>query len=69
MSSELFVQESERQGILVVLYILADDECNTIEMGRQGKRLTGTARKTVYNASELMEKRAGKSILRMNVIV
>ena len=39
-------------------------------MGRQGKRLTGTARRIVYNVSEFMalEKRAGRSILRMNVV-
>ena len=39
-------------------------------MGRQGKRLTGTARRIVYNVSELMvlEKRAGQSILRMNAV-
>ena len=49
---------------------MVDDECNTIEMGRQGKGLTGTARRIVYNVSEFMalEKRAGRSILRMNVI-
>ena len=34
-----------------------------------GKRLTGTARRIVYNVSEFMtlEKRAGRSILKMNV--
>ena len=39
-------------------------------MGRQGKRLTGTAKRIVYNVSEFMalEKRAGRSILRMNVV-
>lgn len=39
-------------------------------MGRQGKHLTGTARRIVYNVSEFMalEKRAGQSILRMNVV-
>ena len=39
-------------------------------MGRQGKRLSGTARRIVHNVSEFMamEKRAGRSILRMNVV-
>ena len=39
-------------------------------MGRQGKHLTGTARRIVYNVSEFMalEKRAGRSIQRMNVV-
>lgn len=39
-------------------------------MGKQGKRLTGTAKRIVYNVSEFMalEKRAGWSILRMNVV-
>ena len=39
-------------------------------MGRQGKRLSGTAKKIVQNVSEFMalEKRAGRSILRMNVV-
>ena len=38
-------------------------------MLRQGKRLSGTARKIVYNVSEFMalEKR-GRSILKMNVV-
>ena len=38
-------------------------------MGRQGKRLSGTARKIVHNVHEFMttKKRAGRSILRMNV--
>ena len=38
-------------------------------MGRQGKRLSGTAKRIVNNVHEFMtlEKRAGRSILRMNV--
>ena len=39
-------------------------------MGRQVKQLTGTARRIVHNVSDFMalEKRAGRSILRMNVV-
>ena len=39
-------------------------------MGRQGKHLSGRAKKIVHNVHEFMmlEKRAGRSILRMNVI-
>ena len=39
-------------------------------MGRQGKRLSGTAKKIVNHVHEFMklEKRAGRSILKMNVI-
>ena len=38
-------------------------------MGRQGKRLSGTARRIVYNVSQFMklEKRAGRTILKSNV--
>ena len=41
-----------------------------IEMGRQGKRLSSTAKSIVNNVSEFMviEKRAGRSILRLNVV-
>ena len=39
-------------------------------MGRQGKCLSGTAKKIVNHVHEFMklEKRAGRSILKMNVI-
>ena len=39
-------------------------------MGRQGQHLSSTARRIVNNVSEFMtmEKRAGRSILRMNVV-
>ena len=39
-------------------------------MGRQGQRLSSTARRIVNNVSEFMamEKRADRSILRMNVV-
>lgn len=39
-------------------------------MGRQGKRLSSTARRIVNNVSEFMtmEKRAGRAILRMNIV-
>lgn len=39
-------------------------------MGRQGKRLTGTAKQIVHNVHEFMalEKKAGRSTLRMKVV-
>ena len=39
-------------------------------MGRQGKRLTGTAKQIVHNVHEFMalEKKAGRSMLRMKVV-